>query len=527
MAFFRHPYLAAVFGLALLVLVRWFYVRFGERPKLFWPLVMLPLTFGLILSGNAAVSLIASTEGVFGYFTRVSAVLAALGALAYWLRIFPHRPLVYLAMLPAALSLLLLLPRFTSDVTAWYPLLLVDVLLALVATVDLFSLPRRKTFAVDRETQRVASLGKPHPVTLIVSNYSRFARFVWVRDGVPHELRPTPDDFQLSLSARSRAVLHYQLHSTRRGAFTIPSAHLRVRSRWGFWQRFLDYELPSTVHVYPDMKQVSQYALLARTNRLSLLGVRRTRKIGQDNEFERLRDYTHDDNYKHIDWRTTARRKRLTVKDFQANQSQRLIFMLDCGRMMTNLAGELSLLDHAMNAMLMLSYVALAHGDAVGLLCFSDEIHTYIPPSGGAHQMNRLLHASFDRFPRLVESRYDQAFLYLAAHCRKRSLVVLISNLIDEVNANQVGRYLKNFSGRHLPLGVLLRDHRLFDPAELASPEGEALYQAAVAADIVTWRSQVLADLDAKGVLSLDVYPENLTTPLINSYLEIKARHLL
>jgi uncharacterized protein (DUF58 family) len=187
----------------------------------------------------------------------------------------------------------------------------------------------------------------------------------------------------------------------------------------------------------------------------------------------------------------------------------------------------LSLLDHALNSMLMLSYVALAHGDSVGLLSFSDEIHTYVPPAGGMHQMNRLLHAGFDRFPRLVESRYDQAFLYLATHCRKRSLVVLITNLIDEVNANQVGRYLKNFSGKHLPLGVLLRDHRLFDPADHPSPEGETLYQAAVAADILSWRGQVLADLDAKGVLALDVYPENLTTPLINSYLEIKARHLL
>lgn len=527
MAFLRHLFPTALLGLTLLVLARWLYVRVGERPKLYWPLAALPLALGLALTGNAALHLIAASAGVLGYFARAGVVLAALGALAYWLRIFPHRPLVYLAMLPAALSLLLLLPRFTRDDTSWYPLLMVDALLALAAAVDLLSLPRSKAFGVDRETPRVASLGKPHPVTLIVSNYSRSARFVSVRDDAPHELKATPDDFQLSLASRSRAVLQYQLHSARRGAFTLPATHLRVRSRWGFWQRFLEYDVPSTIHVYPDMKQVSQYAMLARANRLSLLGVRRTRKIGQDNEFERLRDYTPDDNYKHIDWRTTARRRKLTVKDFQANQSQRLIFMLDCGRMMTNLAGELSLLDHALNAMLMLSYVALAHGDAVGLLTFSDEIHTYIPPTGGAHQMNRLLHAGFDRFPRLVESRYDQAFLYLATHCRKRSLVVLISNLIDEVNANQVGRYLKNFSGRHLPLGVLLRDHRLFDPADLASPEGESLYQAAVAADIVTWRSQVLADLDAKGVLSLDVYPENLTTPLINSYLEIKARHLL
>ncbi|HWB13588.1 MAG TPA: DUF58 domain-containing protein [Pirellulales bacterium] len=521
------PLLSAVAGAALLALARWLYLRYGEQPKLFWPLAVVPLTTGLLLGGSVVVVLMVGASGVLGYFVRVSLVLVALGVLAYWFRIFPHRPLLYLAMLPAGLSLVLLLPRISRDTTAWYPLLLLDALVGLAAAADLLSLPRRKSFSIDRETGRVASLGQAHPVTLIVSNYSALERFVWVRDGVPDELNPKPAEFRLALAARSRGVLNYQCHSKRRGSFVLPSAHLRVRSRFGLWQRFLDYDVTSTIHVYPDMKQVSEYALLARTNRLTLLGVRRTRKIGQDNEFERLRDYTPDDNYKHIDWRTTARRQKLTVKDFQANQSQRLIFLLDCGRMMTNVSGGLSLLDHALNSMLMLSYVALAHGDSVGLLSFSDEIHTYVPPAGGMHQMNRLLHAGFDRFPRLVESRYDQAFLYLASHCRKRSLLVLISNLIDEVNANQVGRYLKSFSGKHLPLGVLLRDHRLFDPADNPSPEGDSLYQAAVAADILSWRSQVLADLDAKGVLALDVYPENLTTPLINSYLEIKARHLL
>jgi uncharacterized protein (DUF58 family) len=123
----------------------------------------------------------------------------------------------------------------------------------------------------------------------------------------------------------------------------------------------MDYPVPTELHVYPDMKQLAEYALLARKNRLSLLGLRRTRRIGQDNEFERLRDYTLDDNYKFIDWRATARRDKLTVRDFQQNQSQRLIFLVDCGRMMTNQAAGLSLLDHAFNSMLMLSYVARRH----------------------------------------------------------------------------------------------------------------------------------------------------------------------
>ncbi len=249
--------------------------------------------------------------------------------------------------------------------------------------------------------------------------------------------------------------------------------------------------------------------------------------MGQDHDFERLRDYSRDDNFKHIDWRATARRNKLTVKDYQSSQSQRVIFLVDCGRMMTNEASGLSLLDHALNSMLMLSYVALRQGDAVGLLCFSEQISRYVPPRGGRGQMNRLLHACYDRTPRLVESRYDQAFLYLATHCRKRALVILITNLIDEVNANQVQRYLGSLVGRHLPLGVLLRDHQLFAAVDPPAEGGGDVYRAGAAASILSWRYQVLKDMEAQGVLSLDVFPEDLTAPLVNRYLQVKARHLL
>jgi uncharacterized protein (DUF58 family) len=215
------------------------------------------------------------------------------------------------------------------------------------------------------------------------------------------------------------------------------------------------------------------------------------------------------------------------VKDYQSSQSQRLMFLLDCGRMMTNESMGLSLLDHAMNAALMLAYVALRQGDQVGVICFSDQVHSFVPPRSGLRQMNHLLHACFDRFPRLVESRYDQAFLYLATHCRKRSLVVLVTNLIDEVNALQVKQYLGNVVGRHLPLAVLLRDRQLFSAADAVQPEGAELYRAAAAAQILCWRQQVLNDLLHQGALVLDAYPDELTAPLVNRYLEVKARHLL
>ena len=152
---------------------------------------------------------------------------------------------------------------------------------------------------------------------------------------------------------RSRATIKYDLSASRRGAFEMEKIYIRVDSRWGLWQKFIELPASNSINVYPDMKQLSRYALLARTNRLSLMGVRRTRRVGQDHEFERLRDYTADDNYRHLDWRATARRHKLTVRDFQSSQSQRLIFLIDCGRMMTNEAVGLSLLDHSLNACLL------------------------------------------------------------------------------------------------------------------------------------------------------------------------------
>ena len=453
---------------------------------------------------------------------KLAAVAAPLLLVAWWAQVYPSRKLVLLALVPGLVSIgLLAAPRVLTGVIA------LDAVILAAAAGDLLSLPRRKNFSAAREAGRIVSLRKRHPVHLTITNHSRRTFQVVVRDGVPHLLHPEPAQFALSFGGRSQLALHYHLRASRRGAMTIAPVHVRVRSRLGLWQRLLKYPVQTTLHVYPDMKQLSQYALLARTDRLNLLGVRRTRRIGQDHDFERLRDYSIDDNYKHIDWRATARRRKLTVRDYQSSQAQRILFLLDCGRMMTGEAAGLSLLDHSFNSMLMLSYVALRQGDSAGLICFSDGIHRFVPPRSGMNQMNRLIHAVFDRFPQMVESRYDQAFRYLATHSRKRSLVVLITNVIDEVNAHQIEQYLTNLVGRHLPLGILLRDRRLFEAVETEHPQGDAFWRAAAAADILAWRHQVLTDLMSKGVLSLDVFPDQMTAPLINQYLEIKARHLL
>jgi uncharacterized protein (DUF58 family) len=356
-----------------------------------------------------------------------------------------------------------------------------------------------------------------------------------LRDDLPEHFEATPTTHELLLPPRAKVTFRRRVTGRRRGVFHFRKTYVEALSPLKFWRRHYFVAVEDRVNVYPDMKQLSEYAILARTDRLSLIGVRRTRRAGQDSDFERLRDYSPDDNYRHIDWRTTARRNKLTVRQFQSDQSQRVMFMLDCGRMMTNERAGMSLLDHSLNAALMMSYVALAQGDSVGMLCFSDSIHAYLPPRGGRNQLNRLLQAGFDQFPRLVESRYDQAFLHLSNYCKRRTLVVLMTNLIDEVNAGQVVDYLGNLVGRHLPLGVLIRDRQMFDaadhpggPSESGSVENtDRLYRSAVAAEILCWRDQVIRDVRHRGSLVLDVFPEEMTAPLVNQYLQVKAQHLL
>ena len=465
----------------------------------------------------------------FEWLTQLPWLFLALAALPMVLaaarnRIYPTKIWIVLLTIGCFGSLLAIFNTSLAGLV-----LVFDVFVIIVATIDfvLLYLSTNQGIEATREIPRTCSLGVPIESVLTIENRTTLTLIGAVRDDLPENFRAKPAEHSMRLPPMGRMSALRKLTPGQRGAFTLEKIYLKFSSPLKLWHRHLEKDVSNQLNVYPDMKQMSDYALLARTNRLSLIGVRRTRRIGQDSDFERLRDYSRDDNHRHIDWRSTARRNKLTVRQFQSDQSQRVIFLLDCGRMMTNERDGYSLLDHALNSTLMMAYVALSQGDSVGMLCFSDTIHAYIPPAGGKSQMNRLIQAGFDQFPRLVESRYDQAFLYLSGHCKRRSLVVLATNVVDEVNANSVVDYLTNIRGQHLPLGVLLRDREMFDAAE--NPDGGdfQMYRAAAAADILLWRNQVLKDLEHRGVLVVDAFPDELTAPLVNQYLEVKAKHLL
>lgn len=446
--------------------------------------------------------------------------------------IWPEQRLVRLVLIPSLLTLAMLpAPRL------WPAIAFLDGVFIAVFLTDLVSLVRLRHWRAERVMPATLSIGKVQNVTIQLRNLNRHDASVTLVDFWPIEFEVDPGMMEGEIAAGRGLTWQYQLKPTRRGGFHVERIQLFVKSRMGFWR--LEKLLPcdTRVRVYPDIRQISQYTMLARRDRLSALGVRKARRVGSDNEFERLRDYVPGDDPRHLDWRATARRRQLTVRDYQANQSQRLIFLIDSGRMMAGDAGDgLSPLDHAFNSMIMLAHVALLKGDQVGLMVFSDRVRVFLKPEGGPGQIGKIIHAIHDIFPEMVESRFELAFSELKSRCRKRGLVVFITNLFDEFHSQWALQSLQRIVGQHLPLAVFFRQPELIRLADkgveilsgnATEMSDEDFAAAGATADLLNHRHDTLEKLRHMGAFVIDTEPRELTAPLVNQYLELKAKQLI
>ena len=435
-----------------------------------------------------------------------------------------------LVAIPAALSVVLL-----HDEDLRHLVFGLDLLVLGVVVLDaVLGLPRRRHFALERSFATTWSHGRPEAVTFHLDHRGRLARRVTVTPDLMSGFEVDDPERELRLPGRRRASIEFRVRAATRGSYEFGALWVAARSRLGLWRRHLRLGERLELHVYPNLKQLSEYALLARTDRLSLIGVRRQRRAGGDTEFERLREYQTGDPLQRIDWKATARRDALTVRDYQVTQSQSVIILLDTGRMMASRhaddgEGERSLLDEAIDAALMMAYVALHQGDRVGLVAYAGGVRRFVPPRGGARQLTTLIHAVHDLQPVLEESRHDEALLFLQRKERKRALALLCTNLIDQVNVDLIRHHVTRLGGRHLPMVMALRDpglHGFLDPVSDPGDQRD-LYAVGAAAMIANWRDEALHSLSVAGALIVDADRSTLTPALVSRYLEIKARHLL
>jgi uncharacterized protein (DUF58 family) len=432
----------------------------------------------------------------------------------------PSRATVLLGAVLLALSL-----AATADSTLGPLVLWLDLALVGAALVDA-ALARRPLVEVQREVPGTFSVGRANIVAVEVRSKARRGLTIQLKDDL---FEGTTSDLPLTLTLKARGRLRagYRVRPDRRGAHLLGDHYVRYSSPLGLWIRQLRLSASTPVRVYPDLKAVRSYELLARRDRAAALR-RANRLRGGENEFERLRDYTRDDEFRRIDWKATARRQRLIAREYQLERNQNLLFALDCGRLMSGESTGLSRLDHALNAVLMLSHIAVEMGDQVGLLAFDSEVQKLVAPQGGRRAEQRMVHACYSLMPKLVEPDFGAAFDRLATRVRRRTLVVLFTQVVDDVGARQLVRRVRALMPLHLPLVVLLRDDDLHKLAEGSSREPSLeTYVRGAAAEALLWRARLLKDLGAAGVLTLDVSPADVTAATVNRYLDIKARQLL
>jgi uncharacterized protein (DUF58 family) len=401
----------------------------------------------------------------------------------------------------------------------------IDAVLLLGATFDLLlSLGRRVD--VDRLAGAIFSVGRPNLVTLQLRNRSGRTLAGTVADDPLEACESPGNPAPFRLTSHGTTTVRYEVIPSRRGPRSFGAVTVRYASPFGMLARQERVALPAPVDVYPDVHAARALELLRRQGRQDArLGSLRVR--GGDTEFERLRPYQVGDEIRHVDWRASARRDDLTVRQFQAESNQNVVFALDIGRGMRGDTGGLTAVDHALNAALLTADVALRGGDKAGLMVFDEIPRRFVAPTGGRAGGRKLTRAVYALEAGLAATDYRAAMSFLRGQVRVRSLFIVFTNLLDPRSAKELAASVKSLMPRHLPLCVLLRDTDVESLAIAPVAAVDDLYVRAAAAETLAWRDALIRGLRKAGVLVLDTKPGELTPELVKGYLEVKTRRLL
>ena len=451
-------------------------------------------------------------------------------------------PTLRLLLLALVAALLLALAEFS-------PVFVVAAFVYASAVVGLAWLDRRlsdppSAFEIARQHDQRLSLDADNAVEITVRHRGARDTTIQLRDEPPDEwVTPLsrkvhsgrgargeglgPPVFSSKLAARSSQTFQYTVHPLRRGDYRFERITLRWLGPLGLMWRQHQYDLAAPVQVYPNVIEVRKYDLLLRNNRLQDLGLRTARKFGEGREFERLRDYLPDDDYRHISWKATARRHKPITMEFESERSQTIFVAFDVGRMMNAPVGDMNRLDYVINAVLLFSYVVLGKGDRVGMMTFADQVTHYLEPKSGRAQFYRMLDLLYRVETQPVEPDFGRALSYLKLKQRRRALVVVFTDLTGGLSMQRLASGVVGLRPPHLPLVVTISDPALKELGERVPATEAAAFERVAAQRVLDDRRATLQRLEMQGAMTLDVPASQLSASVINRYLEVKGRGIL
>lgn len=404
--------------------------------------------------------------------------------------------------------------------------LALDAALLLLAFLDFFSNPSPSRIRIERPIPYPLAVDRPTEVFIEVANLTGRPVSLIIKDDCPSGCSTQLLPIRSVVRAGSGTRLPYKLTPLERGNAEFGNISFWLKGSLGLvWKRG-ESSAARTIKFYPGLALIEKRRLQVRRPSADE-HVRALRKHGEGTEFESLREYAVGDDSRLIHWGTTARKGRMIVRQNRVERSQNVFLVLDAGRMMTARVMGKTKLDHSLNAALMLAYGALELGDKVGVMVVGQDVRVFLPPSKTPGQFGRILDATYALPAKMEEPRFYRALSGVSARLKRRSLVVIFTDLIDERASEGLMRYSLALLPRHLPLVVALSDTELVALADRIPEEKQELYRQGVAAEMLDRREHFLARLSSVGVMTLDTPADQISVAVLDRYLDIKTRNLL
>lgn len=429
-------------------------------------------------------------------------------------------PTIWFAALVAASGLAL----FAWPGRSWVALVVVEVLLVLVFVADAVLCVAPRRIDVQREIDESVTLGEETTLTWLVANRAARLARVTVTDALWPSLQAERRRVSATLRAGARLRAKSVLRPSRRGRFPLRDVTVRVEGPLRLVSRQATRAVEGGVRVMPAYPSREDVQRRIRTPRVLEVGLRSIRTSGGGTEFDQLRDYRPDDEFRRIDWPSTVRLQRTIVKQYRAERNQNIVLLLDNGRVMAGTVGGVPRVEHAMDAALGVVQAATKLGDRVGMLAFDRQVRSILVPTNGKSQLGRAAEAMYMLEPDYSESAYQVAFNDATARFRRRSLFIVLTDLVEAVVEQALLPALPTITRRHLVVVAAVQD-----PAVTAWAAGGAhrwaseAYREAAAVNVLHERARAIARLRAAGAMVVDAAPGQLATELVDKYLEVKA----
>jgi uncharacterized protein (DUF58 family) len=396
------------------------------------------------------------------------------------------------------------------------------ILLFIIDIVLLYRLPKG-IFAKRISPERLSN-GDENEVSIYIESDYLFAIDVEIIDEIPHQFQKRDVLFKTALTSRQHKLLNYLLRPTKRGEYEFGWLRVYVRSPLKLVNRRFNFEQAETLPVYPSFLQMRKYELMAISNRLNEIGIKKIRRLGHSMEFEQIKNYVPGDDYRTLNWKATARQGNLMVNSYTEERSQHVYCVIDKSRAMKMPFEGLSLLDYAINAALVLSSVALLKEDKAGLITISDKKGAVIPAEKRPTQLNKIMEVLYREKTRYLETNMELLYTTIRNTLKQRSLVVFFTNFESAQALERQLPYLKRIAKFHLLVMVFFENTELKALSEEPATNVEGIYIKTIAEKFVYEKKLMVKELARHGIQSILTAPQNVTVNTINRYLELKAR---